>query len=139
MTVVFGEATAPTAGMLRAVEPLIGMGWLYAVHVRSSIARGRHLQALHMLNGMREQLTSLLCLRADLEPDQARGVDDLPWEVKDRLVATVAHGIEPGELVRVLTGLTQLLADQIEDSGPSAAALRAVLDEIVRDAADHAS
>jgi hypothetical protein len=58
------------------------MGWLYALHARSSIARGRALQALYMINGIRDQAVSLACLRHGLPPDQGRGADDLPGNVK---------------------------------------------------------
>jgi predicted nucleotidyltransferase len=139
LRVVFGDVAEPPAVAPRSVEPLIGLGWLYAVHARSSIARGRRLQALHMLNGMRDQVVSLLCLRADLEPDQGRGVDDLPEPVQARLVDTIAHGIEAAELARVLAELTRLLGEQIEASALAATSLRTVLDQIVRDTAHSAS
>jgi predicted nucleotidyltransferase len=37
---VFGEANPPTTSVRPDVGHLIGMGWLYALHARSAIARG---------------------------------------------------------------------------------------------------
>ena len=59
----------------------IGMAWLYALHVRSSICRGRRWQAVYMLNGMRDNVLALACLRHGLPVREARGVDDLPGAV----------------------------------------------------------
>jgi hypothetical protein len=48
------------------------MAWLYALHVRSSIARTRPLQAEHMLSGMRDNVLALTCKRHDLVSVQGR-------------------------------------------------------------------
>lgn len=42
---------------------LIGIGWLHAVHARSSIARGRLWQAEYMIRGLREYTYALACAR----------------------------------------------------------------------------
>ena len=60
---LFGQANEPAPSPARSADALIGMGWLYALHARSSIARGRALQALYMINGVRDQVISLVCLR----------------------------------------------------------------------------
>lgn len=71
---IFGKANnAKPPSPPRSRQAFIGMAWLHALHVRSSIARGRELQALYMLNGMRDQIISLACLHNDLFPDQGRG------------------------------------------------------------------
>lgn len=81
---LFGESNEPRHPRSFAPEALIGMGWLYALHARSSIARGRALQALHMINGVREQIITLACLRHELPAHQGRGVDDLPAGLRQR-------------------------------------------------------
>lgn len=80
-------ATAPTFRLLfgtaadldpfREVDPVagIGMGWLYALHARSSLARGRVWQAEYMINGMRNEVVALACLRHGLPSHDGRGVD----------------------------------------------------------------
>lgn len=89
--IVFGEANAPTTPPVSDPERLAGMGWLYALHARSAIARGRPWQAVLMLDGIRDQIISLLCVRHGLNPHQGRGV----------LLAEVAH--HDPELARRLT------------------------------------
>lgn len=69
----------------------IAMAWLYALHVRSSIARGKLWQAHYMLSSLRDQIVSLACLRRGLPYREGRGVDELPAEVKTRLDATLAR------------------------------------------------
>jgi hypothetical protein len=132
---LFGEANQPTPAPSRAPDLLIGMAWLYALHVRSSIGRGRTLQALSMLNCMREQIISLACLRTGLPADHCRGVDDLPDADKQRLSETVVAGLDRPELVRVLGRLTEvLLAEAGIVDGQVADQLRPALDELVRSA-----
>jgi len=75
---LFGGANDPQPSRASAPGALVGMGWLYAIHARSSIARGRTLQALYMINGLRDQVVALACLRHDLPAHEGRGVDDLP-------------------------------------------------------------
>lgn len=76
---LFGEAddtTDPGAGG-HAIDHL-RMTWLYALHVRAAIARGRSWQAVWMLEGIRNRLISTYCLRYGLTPHEGRGVDALP-------------------------------------------------------------
>jgi len=82
------------------------MGWLYALHARSSIARGRALQAPCMINGIREagHLVGLPPTRT--APDQGRGADDLPENVKQGIADTVPRGFDPAELNRSFAGVT---------------------------------
>ena len=61
------------------------------MHARSSIARGRRWQAVYMLNGLRDQVLSLVCLRHGLPTHEGRGIDDLPDEVTERLAGTLVH------------------------------------------------
>ena len=42
---IFGDAQPPRPSPQPTPQSLIGMAWLYALHVRSSLARGRTLQA----------------------------------------------------------------------------------------------
>lgn len=90
---LFGTAREP--GALPASSPAerIGLGWLYALHARSSIARGRAWQAEYMLSALRDEVLALTCLRHGVPAGQARGIDDLP------VGATVPEG-----LVRSLDG-----------------------------------
>ena len=78
---LFG-ASQPSAGEeLPSASELIGFGWLYALHARSSIARGRVWQAEYMISGLRDQALALACLRQRLPVFEGRGMDRLPAQV----------------------------------------------------------
>ena len=76
------------------------MAWLYALHVRSSIARSRLLQAEYMLSGMRDNVLALMCKRQGVTAVQGRGLDDLAEEQKVRARESLAHCLETAELNR---------------------------------------
>jgi predicted nucleotidyltransferase len=84
---LFGTANPPTDPNPPSPENLIGTAWLYALHVRSAIARGRNWQAVLMLDQLRDHLVALACLRHGLEPHHGRGVDRLPGAFLDALQA----------------------------------------------------
>ncbi|GLY54736.1 hypothetical protein Lesp01_83910 [Lentzea sp. NBRC 102530] len=110
---LFGEANElPPAGQ-PGRDGLVGMAWLYALHVRSSIARGRVWQAVHMLNGMRDNVMSLWCLREGVNAVQGRGLDDL----RDTRAfdGTLVLSTHPDELRRVFQVLTGLLVEEISE------------------------
>lgn len=109
---VFGTTNPPTK--LPEVDPnqVAGMGWLYALHARSAIARGRRWQAVMMLDGIRDQIITLACLRHDKNPHQGRGADQLPPEVLTQLAKTRAANVEAEELRRAnKESITMLLAE----------------------------
>jgi hypothetical protein len=68
---IFGCVNDPQPVPNPDTKELIGMGWLYALHVRTSIARARLWEAEFMLRGMRDQVLALACLRR-LHPLPAR-------------------------------------------------------------------
>ena len=75
---VFGAPNPPSLQSAPDLDALIGMGWLYALHARSAIARGRPWQAVMMLDDLRNQIISLACIRHGLNPWHGRDVDRLP-------------------------------------------------------------
>jgi predicted nucleotidyltransferase len=95
---LFGETNPPAHLPPPAPERLIGLAWLHALHARSAIARGRRWQAVTMLDGVREQLVSLACLRHGLAAHQGRGVDGLPAAELDVLAGLRATAIGTDEL-----------------------------------------
>ncbi|MDX8055929.1 nucleotidyltransferase domain-containing protein [Lentzea sp. BCCO 10_0798] len=110
---LFGEANqVPQAGQPDR-DDLIGLAWLYALHARSSIARGRGWQALYMINGMRDHVMSLWCLREGVNAVQGRGLDDL--RDADAFAGTVVLSTHPDELRRAFQVLTGLLLEEITE------------------------
>jgi hypothetical protein len=77
------------------------VGWLYALHVRSSIARGRVWQAEYMLSGMRDQVLALMCLRHGVSAVEARGIDNLPPEATTAVAGALVRSLDAAELMRV--------------------------------------
>jgi hypothetical protein len=132
---LFGEANEPQPSSSPAPETLIGMGWLYALHARSSIARGRNLQALYMVNGVRDHVVSLACLRHGLPAHDGRGVDDLPRDARETIAKTLVRALDPSELSRAFATATRALLDEAEQIDPGRASrLREPVQELVRTA-----
>ncbi|MET9225034.1 nucleotidyltransferase domain-containing protein [Lentzea sp. NPDC003310] len=110
---LFGETNQlPPAGQPDR-DGLIGLAWLYALHARSSIARGRRWQAVYMINGMRDHVMSLWCLREGVDAVQGRGLDDLADA--DAFAGTLVLSTHPGELLRAFQALTALLLGEISE------------------------
>jgi hypothetical protein len=99
---IFMKEGAEPGPPLPAPQPnaraLIGMAWLYALHVRSSLARGRVLQSEYMLSGMRNHVFELSCLRCGEIAQQGRGLDDLPAEEREAAAACIPRSLDPVEL-----------------------------------------
>ena len=116
------HVTPPGAGSL------IGMGWLYALHARSSLARGMLWQAEYMVSAMRDQVLALACLRHGLPAREGRGVDQLPAEVTRPLEAALVRGIETVEIARALRAAAAgLLAEVRMADGSLASRLEATV------------
>jgi hypothetical protein len=106
---IFGEAKPPRPAPQPNARALIGMAWLYALHVRSSLERGRILQAEYMLSGMRNQIGELTCLRCGVIAAQGRGLDDLPVAERDTAATCLPQSLEPSELKRAFRKAMQAL------------------------------
>src|SRR3989440_42857 len=97
---LFGTANERPARPPPAAALLIGMGWLYALHARSSIARGRAWQAEYMVSGMRDQVLALACLRHGVPAVEGRGIDRLPPEATAAVAAGLGCSLDAAGLRR---------------------------------------
>jgi hypothetical protein len=97
---VSGEAKEPAYAPAPSSAFLVGMGWLYALHARSSIARGKLWQAEYMISGIRDHALALACIRHGLPAAHGRGFDQLPREVTTEFEGSLVRKIESEELVR---------------------------------------
>jgi len=95
-----GEAEEPQHLQPPPVTTIIGMGWLYALHVRSCIARGKLWQAEYMISGMRDNALVLACIRHGLPADHGRGRDVLPKEVVAQFEGSLVRQLDAAELLR---------------------------------------
>jgi predicted nucleotidyltransferase len=111
---LFGTANQRPTPPAPAAEGLIGMAWLYALYVRSSIARGRLWQAEYMVSGMRDNVLALACLRHGVPVVQARGIDSLPPEAKEALAAALVRSLDTAELRRAFGVATEAFIAEIE-------------------------
>lgn len=128
---LFGEAgEAEPVGPAEA-EQLIGLGWLYALHARSSIARGRRWQAGYMVSRARDYALALACLRRGLRADDARAVDELPADVLRAVEGALVGSLDVSTLRGALAVTIELLIDEAERVLPTVAGrLAAPLREI---------
>lgn len=112
-SLVFGEAVDRPWISPPAAAGLIGLGWLYALHARSSIARRRVWQAEYMISGVRDQVLALACLRYGVSAYQGRGMDQLPADITGELSAALVRSLDPQELSRAFRAAIQALLNEI--------------------------
>jgi hypothetical protein len=110
---LFGTANERPARPPPDAAGLIGMGWLYALHARSSIARGRAWQAEYMISGMRDQVLALACLRHGAPAVEGRGIDALPPDATAAVAAGLVRSLDAAELRRAFRVVTDALIAEI--------------------------
>jgi len=104
---VFGSANEPSSFPSPSQATLIGLGWLYALHARTSLARGRLWQAEYMISGVRNHALALACVRHGLPAVHGRGTDRLPAEITARFERSFVQRIDARELATAF----QIVAD----------------------------
>lgn len=97
---LFGTAKEQPLAAAPSASQLIGLGWLHALHARSSIARGRVWQAEYMISGVRDHVLALACLRHGVPASQGRGMDRLPPEVTAVITGALVCSLDTAELRR---------------------------------------
>jgi hypothetical protein len=105
---------APTTAGGSIAGDLIGMGWLYALHARSSLGRGRLWQAEYMVSGMRDHVLALACLRHGLPAHQGRGMDDRPPQLVSSLAECLVRSLDASEIQRALGATISVFMNEIE-------------------------
>lgn len=106
---LFGTANERPATPAPAAEELIGWGWLYVLHARSSIARGRPWQAEYMISSVRDHVLALACLRHGVPAVQGRGMDSLPPETTTALTGALVRSLDLAELKKALAVISEAL------------------------------
>ena len=131
---IFGEPKPAQPAPLAKVNDLIGMAWLYALHVRSSLARHRYLQVEYMLSGMRNNVYALACVRCGVNDNQGRGLDDLPPEEIDVAETFLPRSLNADELSRTFRVTMNGLIDEIQKHDSELAAKLAPTLKVVMEA-----
>jgi predicted nucleotidyltransferase len=98
---------------LPAAESLVGMAWLYAIHARSSIARGNLWQGEYMIGTVRQHVLELACLRHELPVREGRGFDQLPAEVLAPMKKTLVTRFETAALTQAFAAAVDGLLVEI--------------------------
>ncbi|QIS16622.1 nucleotidyltransferase domain-containing protein [Nocardia arthritidis] len=111
---LFGSANTRPQAAAPDTSTAIGVGWLYALHARSAIARGRVWQAQYLIDGLREQALNLACLRHGLVAVQGRGYDDLPAEVHALFADTLVSGVGVEHLRSALRATIEALLHETD-------------------------
>ena len=127
---VFGTASELPPMATTKPEELIGLAWLYALHARSSIARGRSWQAEFMIGEMRNQVLALACVQRGLPAREGRGMDRLPAEVTTPLQAALVRSLDADELLRAFHVVTDALIREMRGFD---AELTSRLEPVLRD------
>ncbi len=90
----FGDAVVLPPPAAPQKEDLIGYAWLYALHARSSLTRGKLWQAEYFVSALRNQVLALACIRHGLPHRDGRGFDRLPPGVLNPLRGSFAGRLE---------------------------------------------
>jgi hypothetical protein len=106
---IFGPAVDRAPAPAPGVAELIGLDWLYALHARSSIARGRAWQAEYMISGVRDHMLALACLRHGLPAVQGRGMDRLPPGATAAIAGALVRSLDLAELGRAFLAAAETL------------------------------
>jgi hypothetical protein len=110
---IFGSAKEADLSANDSTAELIGLAWLYGLHVRSSIARRRLLQAEYMLSNMRNRVIALACLREGFSTSEGRGFDDLSNDQKSSFAQCYPSSVDFEELQRALQQTMRALINEI--------------------------
>jgi len=130
---VSGRANEPRHAPPPVLEEIIGLGWLYALHARSSIARGNFWQAEYMISGVRDHALALASIRHGLPAAHGRGIDRLPSEVTAPFEGSLVPRLEADEIARAFQVAIAGLLREIECVDP---ALAVRLDATLRSLGD---
>lgn len=110
---LFGEAVERPHVTPPPAMSLLDYGWLYAVHARSCIARGKVWQAEFMIHNVRDQAIAAACVRHGLPAREGRGMDRLQAEEKKTFEGALARSLEPSELRRAMGVAIECLVAEI--------------------------
>ena len=110
---VFGTAKEIAKPPPADVSEMIGLAWVYLLHVRSSLARGQLWQAEYMLSTARNYVLAIASLRHGLPANEGRGMDQLPQSVKDSLANSFVARLDPADVAAALSLVVDALLVEI--------------------------
>ncbi|RNB80381.1 nucleotidyltransferase domain-containing protein [Brevibacillus nitrificans] len=78
----------------------IGVGFIYALHVRACVRREQWWRAEFFVRGIRDTILTLACMKYSLPLSEARGIDSLPKEVTTPLEKSLVRELNANEVLR---------------------------------------
>ena len=126
---LFGRAAEASHVQPPSAEQLVAFAWLYALHVRSAVARGKLWQAEYMVSTVRDYVLAAACRRHGVPAVEGRGMDQLPDAVTRPLREALVARLEGHEIVRALGVVLECLVREAEHAD---AALAARLTPVLR-------
>jgi Nucleotidyltransferase domain len=118
---VFGETVDVAPNVPPDPDNLAGLAWHHVLHARMCIERGKPWQAVWLIDGVRDHVIALTCLRLGQPPRFAKGADLLPGEIGKPLEETLVQSLDVGELRRALVAAAEVLVTELERSDPELA------------------
>ena len=125
-----GRAAEPPHVQPPPAEELIRFAWLYALHVRSAVARGKLWQAEYMVSAVRDYILAAACRRYEVPAVEGRGMDQLPAAVTGPLRNALVKSLDTQEIVRAFGAAVDCLLQEAEQTD---ALLAARLAPVLRD------
>jgi hypothetical protein len=119
---IFGTAGEPLNMPNPRAADLIGWAWLYAIHARSCIARGKVWQAEHMISAVRDHALMLACLRHNLPAAHGRGSDQLPVGLLATFEPALVRSLDAASLRASFAASVTALIHELEAAEPALAA-----------------
>ncbi len=113
---IFGKANGAAPAAPSQPDNLIGLAWLYALHARSCIARGKVWQAEYMISGIRDNALALACAHRHLPTVHARGIDQLPGSITALFEASLIRKLGTSELSRAFRAAVDGLLSVIREA-----------------------
>ena len=111
---MFGKANESRHVPPPLPRDIIGLGWLYALHARSCIARRKLWQAEYMISGIRDNALALACIRHGLPAVHGRGMDLLPSGVVAQFDESLVRQLDAAELSRAFRIVIHGLLSEIQ-------------------------
>lgn len=110
---ISGDAKEPRHIAPERPEDIIGLAWLYALHARSCIARGKLWQGEYMISAIRDRALALACIRHGLPAAHGRGMDLLPKDVVAQYEGALVRELGRAELSRAFGAVIRGLLGEI--------------------------
>ncbi|HEX2698351.1 MAG TPA: hypothetical protein VHM28_11645, partial [Anaerolineales bacterium] len=128
---IFGTSVQKPYNPQPSAHQLFGYAVHHALRARFCIERGRSWQAEYWISSARDCALSLACLRQGLPPNDGRGYDSLPPEVRDIFVDTLVTSLGRDELMRALTRVIEGLLHEADEVRELATKVEPQLRELI--------